>query len=142
VLAAGGAALLAFTLLLLPWLGERWAGEAETAISPAQSAKLANRARSVDPLLVEPLWALGFAAELRGNLPQALAYYDDATKKQPRNPQTWLYAGQFALRHGCPRAAYNYLLQFVERDGQARPSEGADDYRRALRLVNTGKPTC
>jgi tetratricopeptide (TPR) repeat protein len=141
VLAAAGAALFAFTLLLLPWLGERWAGEAEVA-SPARAVTLANRARAVDPLLVDPLWALAFAAELRGDLSQALAYYDEATRKQPANPQTWLAAGEFALRNGCPRKAYAYLLQYVERDNKARASEGADDYRRALDLVNSGKPTC
>jgi O-antigen ligase len=141
VLAAAGAALLAFTVLLLPWLGERWSGAAEVA-APARAVQLANRARAVDPLLVDPLWALAFAAEVRGDLRQALAYYEEATKKQPANPQTWLAAGQFALRHGCPRTAYPYLLQFVERDNKARPSEGADDYRRALRLVDSGTPSC
>ena len=141
VLAAAGAALFAFTVLLLPWLGERWAGEAEVS-APAHAATLADRARAVDPLLVDPLWALAFAAEVRGDLRQALGYYDEATRKQPANPQTWLAAGEFALRHGCPRKAYAYLLQYVERDNKARASEGADDYRRALRLVDTGKPTC
>jgi energy-converting hydrogenase Eha subunit A len=141
VLAAAGAALFAFVVLLLPWLGERWAGEAEVA-SPARAVTLANRARAVDPLLVDPLWALAFAAEIRGELPRALAYYDEATRKQPANPQTWLAAGQFALRNGCARKAYAYLLQYVERDNKARATEGADDYRRALRLVDSGKPTC
>jgi O-antigen ligase len=141
-LVASGVALLAFGALLLPWLGERWSDDATVALSTARSVELAKRARSVDPLLVEPLWTLAGAAEQRGNLPRALAYYVDATHKQPQNPQTWLAAGQFALRNGCPQKAYPYLLQFVERDNKARPSEGADDYRRALILVNSGKPRC
>ena len=71
-LAAAGVALFAFVVLLLPWLGERWSAEA-TVAPPARAVKLAERARSVDPLLVEPLWALAFAAELRGDLPTAFA---------------------------------------------------------------------
>ena len=110
--------------------------------SPGHAVKLAKRARSVDPFLVEPFWALALAAEERGQLPSAFAYYAQATRRQPENPQTWLLAGQFALRNGCPRAAYSFLLQFVERDNKARPTDGADDYRHALDLVDSGKPKC
>src|SRR5579885_21051 len=64
-LLAAGAAAVAFCVLLLPWLGERWADAAFVADTPAQATKLANRARAVDPLLVEPYWALAAAAEER-----------------------------------------------------------------------------
>ncbi len=140
-LVAVGAALLACGALLLPWLGERWSSEA-TVASPARAVVLAKRARSVDPLLVEPLWALAFAAELRGNLPLALARYEQATREQPQNAQTWLAAGQFALNNDCARRALTLLYRFNDLDPKARPSEGPDDYRRALRLVNSGKPRC
>jgi len=45
-LVAAGAALLAFVVLLLPWLGERWAGDALGASPPARAVQLANRAHS------------------------------------------------------------------------------------------------
>src|SRR4051794_8597287 len=61
-LVAAGVALLAFGALLMPWLGHRWSDDAEAKTS----APLAKRSRSVDPLLVEPLWTLALAAELRG----------------------------------------------------------------------------
>ena len=51
-LAVAGVALLAFGVLLLPWLGERWASEALGASPPSRAVQLANRAHSVDPLLV------------------------------------------------------------------------------------------
>ena len=140
-LVAAGAALLAFVVLLLPWLGQRWADEA-TFAAPARAETLAKRARSVDPLLVEPLWALAFAEEQRGNDPRSLAYYEQATREQPENAQTWLAAGRFALHIGCARRALQHFYRFVALDNKARPSEGADDYREALRLVNTGKPRC
>lgn len=138
---AAGAALLAFVVLLLPWLGERWSSEA-TVASPARAVTLANRARSVDPLLVEPLWALAFAAERRGDLPTAYAYYKEAERKQPKNAETWLLAGQFAFAHGCMRAAYDNLEKFTELDNKAQASRGADAYREARAQVNTGKPRC
>jgi hypothetical protein len=140
-LVAAGAALLAFAVLLLPWLGERWSAQA-TVAPPAKAVTLAKRARSVDPLLVEPLWALAFAAELRGDLPTAYAYYKQATRQQPKNADTWLLAGQFAFAHGCMRAAYDNLEKFTELDSQARPSRGGDAYRTARAQVNTGKPKC
>jgi tetratricopeptide (TPR) repeat protein len=140
-LAAAGVALLAFVALLLPWLGERWSAEA-TVAPPARAVKLAERARSVDPLLVEPLWALAFAAELRGDLPTAFAYYEEATRKQPKNADTWLFAGQFAFTHGCMRAAYDNLEKFTELDNKARPSRGGDAYNAALKIVDAGKAKC
>ncbi|HEY8644944.1 MAG TPA: O-antigen ligase family protein [Gaiellaceae bacterium] len=140
-LVAAGAALLAFVVLLLPWLGERWSAQA-TVAPPARAVTLAKRARSVDPLLVEPLWALAFAAELRGNLPTAFAYYEEATRKQPKNADTWLFAGQFAFAHGCMRAAYDNLEKFTELDNKARPSRGGNAYNTALRIVNSGKAKC
>jgi O-antigen ligase len=140
-LLAGGAALLAFVVLLLPWLGERWSSQA-TVASPARAVTLAERARSVDPLIVEPLWALAFAAEDRGDLRAAYAYYKEATRKQPKNAETWLLAGQFAFAHGCMRAAYDNLVIFTELDNKARPSRGGDAYNKALRIVDLGKAKC
>jgi tetratricopeptide (TPR) repeat protein len=140
-LAAAGVALLAFVALLLPWLGEHWSAQA-TVAPPARAVTLAERARSVDPLLVEPLWALAFAAELRGDLPTAFAYYEEATRKQPKNADTWLFAGQFAFAHGCMRAAYDNLEKFTELDNKARPSRGGDAYNAALKIVDSGKAKC
>jgi O-antigen ligase len=140
-LIAAGAALLAFVVLLLPWLGERWSAQA-TVAPPARAVTLAKRARSVDPLLVEPLWALAFAAELRGDLRAAYAYYEEATRKQPKNADTWLLAGQFAYAHDCMRAAYDNLEKFTELDNKARPSRGGDAYNKALKIVDAGKAKC
>jgi O-antigen ligase len=137
-LVAAGAALLAFGVLLMPWLGERWSDDAEAKTSVA----LAKRSRSVDPLLVEPLWTLALAAELRGEPFVARAYYDEATRLQPENAQTWLYAGRFELDNGCARHALTAFYRFVALDPKARPQDGPDEYRRALKLVDSGKPRC
>ena len=142
LLAAGGAALLAFGVLLLPWLGERWSGQAAVTLSPQHAVALAKRARSVDPLLVEPLLTLGFASDLAGRPRVARAYYAQAVRAQPKNPDTLLRAGLFELANGCARHAYAYLEPFTELDPKERPENGPIAYRRALALVNTGKPTC
>ena len=137
-LVAAGAALLAFGVLLLPWLGHRWSDEAEAKTS----ARVAKRSRSVDPLLVEPLWTLALAAEVRGEPFLARAYYEEATRVQPQNAQTWLYSGRFELENGCARHALTAFYRFVALDPKARPEDGPDEYRRSLDLVDSGKPRC
>jgi O-antigen ligase len=138
-LVAAGAALLAFVVLLLPWLGERWSDDASVASRPAHAISLAKKARSVDPLLVEPLW---WQADAQKDPSKALALYAEATRMQPQNAQTWLYKARFELDYGCARAALDDLYKFNALDPKARPSAGPDDYLRALGLVNSGKPKC
>ncbi len=136
-----GAALFAFAVLLLPWLGARWSDEA-LAASPARAAQLADRAHSVDPLLVDPLWAKAFAAETLGEPRRAFQYYVQAVDREPKNPQTWRLAGEYAFSLRCYRSAYTYLEKYTELDPRGRPGSGADDYREALRQVNAGNNRC
>jgi hypothetical protein len=141
LVAACGLVVLAFGVLLLPWLGSRWANEAIGA-PPSRAVTLADRAESVDRLLVEPLWAKADAAIARGEPRRAFGYFVAAVDRQPQNPQTWLYAGQYALSSRCWRLAYTYLERYTELDPKARPESGANDKDRALRLVNAGRNAC
>jgi hypothetical protein len=136
-LAAAGAAALAFGVLLLPWLGHRWSDQAFFD----GSTKAANRARSVDPLLVEPYWTLA-DAYAPTSYARAVHYFALATQKQPQNAQTWLYKAEFELGRGCARAALQDFYRFNALDPYERPDAGPDDYRKALALVNSGKPRC
>jgi hypothetical protein len=143
LLAAGGVALLAFGVLLLPWLGDRWASDALGASPPAHAIHLANRAHSVDPLLVEPYWAKALAAEQLNEPPRvAFGYYVDAVHRQPANPATWLAAGEYAFGIGCYSSAYTYLEKYTELDQKARSEDGGNDYNTALDRVNLGKGVC
>jgi tetratricopeptide (TPR) repeat protein len=144
-IASAGVALAVASSLVLPWLGDRWSREAEDAAlsgRPAHAVKLARRARDVDPLSIAPLFAQGLAEQARGNVVAAAAAYERATEIQPRNPQPWLWLGRLELDAGCPRRALPHLERYVTLDPQARPEAGADDYRRALALVNSGTPRC
>src|SRR5579862_403994 len=142
VVTAAGAAALVFGILLLPWLGQRWADDAYFSSSPSQAVTLAKRARSVDPLLVETYWAQANAADARNQVSRAVAFFRLATERQPENAQTWLLKAEYELGIGCPRHALTDFYRFNALDPYAQPSEGPDDYRRALRLVNSGKPLC
>jgi hypothetical protein len=141
VLPAAGAALVAVGVLVLPWLGERWANDALGA-PPAKAVKLADRAESVDPLLVDPLWAKALAADARGQSQGAFDLYVRAVHRQPKNPQTWRLAGLYAYQQRCYRLAYEYLERFTELDKQAKPSQGGSQYNRALRIVDSGRAKC
>ncbi len=140
--AAAGVAALAFGALLLPWLGARWADDALVAARPAQAVRLADRALSVDPLLVEPYWAKADAAIGLEEHQRAFDYFLQGVQRQPKNPQTWLQAGEYALSRNCYHLAYTYLERYTELDPKARPSSGGDDYNRVLKLVNAGKGRC
>ena len=139
VVALAGAALLAFGALLLPWLGARWTADSEANASPTRAVALALRARSVDPLNAEAVWAQALAST--GYLRQQ-ALYALATRKEPANPQWWVLKAQFELQSGCARAALVDFYRFNALDPYANPDAGPNDYRRALRLVNSGKPRC
>jgi O-antigen ligase len=141
LMAASGVALLAWGVLLLPWLGERWANDALGA-SPARAVRLADRAQSVDPFLVEPYWAKAFAADLRNQPQRAFAYYVQAVHRQPANDETWLAAGEYAFGIGCYQTAFTYLERYTELNQKALPSEGGDHYNRARDLVDAGKGRC
>ena len=144
-LAAGGVALAVVSSLLLPWLGNRWARQAEDSAlagRPAKAVTLARRARAVDPVSIDALFAQALAEQTRANLADAAALYEKATEVQPRNPQPWLWLGRLELDAGCPRRALPHLERYVTLDPQARPESGADDYRRALALVDSGRPGC
>lgn len=140
LVAASGCALLVFATFLLPWLGGRWADQGLIA-SPPRAVALANRARSVNPLLVEPFWDKAQAA-IGVNPQRAFDFYVAAVHKQPHNPETWLFAGRYAYSVGCWYQAWYYLNRYTELDPKAQASSGADEYRDALLRVDRHAYRC
>jgi hypothetical protein len=148
-LVASGVALAALSSFFAVWLGNRWTGQAEEALgsNPAQAIVLAKRARSVQPLSVEPIFAQAFAEEelavgktKKEHLGNALGLLRKATRLQPENKQTWYALGffNFEVRH-CPQAALPALDKFTALD---RQDPGNAEYARALKQVNSGKAVC
>jgi hypothetical protein len=141
LLPAAGIALLLAGSFFSPWLARRAAVDAFGA-APKDAYRLADRAHSLDPLLVEPFWAKAAAAETQGKPNLAFVYYVQAVRRQPMNAQTWRAAGQFAWDNNCPYKAYTYLERYTELDQKARKSAGGSTYEAALYRVNHRQYTC
>jgi hypothetical protein len=142
VLACSGAALAVVFSLTAVWLGNRWTGQALELVvdDPARAVALAKRARSVNPLAVEPLFAQAWAEQARRNYGETLGLLQEATRLQPENKETWFLLGTFNLRvRHCPRAALPELERFTALD---RQDPGNKEYDLALKQVNSGTPTC
>jgi O-Antigen ligase len=137
LLPALGIALVLLGSLVSPWLARRWITDAESA-SPARATALANRAHALDPFLLEPYWTKADAAKTTR---EAYRQYVLAVQRQPKNPLPWLLAGEFALRAGCPFAAWQHLERYTELD-QKSNGPGGDEYNAMLKLVDAHKYTC
>jgi len=141
LLAAAGVALLLAGAFFSPWLARRYGSDAYAA-SPGHAITLADRAHSLDPFLLDPYWAKALAEDGRGQSQRAFDEYVSAVRRQPKNPQAWLSAGEYAKDRGCWFLAWKYLERYTELDPNARSSSGADDYREALRRVNNREYRC
>jgi tetratricopeptide (TPR) repeat protein len=68
------------------------------------AASSARRAQSLNPLSPEPLYARATVASLAGDNAAAERFYEQATRLQPENPDTWYELGlfrQLALGNQC-----------------------------------------
>jgi len=140
LLPATGVALVVLGSLVSPWLARRWIEHA-TFAAPGRAIALADRAHALDPFLVEPYWVKADALDTRGRTRAAFAEYVAAVRRQPKNPQTWLFAGEYAMRVGCPYAAWQHLERYTELD-QKSNGPGGDEYNAMLKLVDTHAYTC
>ena len=149
-LVASGVALVALSSFFAVWLGNRWTGQAEEALgtNPAHAIVLAKRARSVQPLSIEPIIyaqalaeeELAFGKAKKQHLRNAYGLLQKATKLQPENKETWYALGEFDFRvRHCPQAALPELDRFTALD---RQDPGNAEYARALKQVNSGKAVC
>ena len=120
-------------------------------VNNARALSLVQRARTVDPLSIEPLLdgavaessiaaSLGAGPQQRQADRAALDYLEQATQLQPENAQAWYELGWFNLHvRGCPRAALPALSHFTVLDGQNPENV---QYAEALKDVNAGPYYC
>jgi hypothetical protein len=141
-LAGAGLALAALSSLFAVWLGGRWTGQAEEAlgVDNARAVTLAKRARSVQPLSVDPIFVQALAEQLQRHFGETLGLLRKATRLQPENKETWFALGEFDFRvRHCPRTALPELDRFTALD---RQDPGNAEYARALKVVNAGGAKC
>src|SRR6266511_2112283 len=96
--AAGVAALALAGLYSLgaPWLADRRLDDAYAAVARGDlvtAVDEAERARSLDPVSVEPLFALGYVQDAQGQFNRARDYYARAVEGQPENREAWFLLG-------------------------------------------------
>jgi hypothetical protein len=105
----------------------------------AAAANAADRARSLDPLALDPLYAAAAAAERAGNPDLARAFHVRATELQPENPEPWIALGIYefaALRDMC--RAYQALNAAYTLDPKGRQWVPGGPLDQARDAVNAG----
>ena len=100
-------ALVAIWVLAAPELSTRAVARAYRQIDARDlgaAAASARRAQSLNPLSPEPLYARATVASSAGDNAAAEQFYEQATRLQPENPDTWWELGffrQIALGNQC-----------------------------------------
>lgn len=135
-LGAGALAVAGAVSLFSPWLADRYVSRAYDHLGTRRAVHDADRARSLDPLSLEPLLARANARlalrDLRGAYADHLAEIDE----QPENPDAWCDVGQFELDVlDAPSQAYEHLNRWYTLDSQGPCLDLLD---RARRAVNAG----
>jgi O-Antigen ligase len=105
--------------LLTPWFAQRKTDAALASLEagrPAQAARQAHRARSLNPLSLEPLFVEAAAAEQLGDLGAARDLYVKAVNLQPLNWSAWYELGAFWVSVKNHEAAIAPLERAVELD--------------------------
>jgi hypothetical protein len=119
---AAGTVLVAGVLvfsLVSPWLASRAVAGAYEAVEQGEIGDAlddSRRARALNPLAIEPLFATAVAEEGRGDDPAALERYVEAVELQPRNWRTWFELGRYELGTGRQEAGIRHLQQSRELD--------------------------
>lgn len=124
LMALAAVAAAAVVSLVLPELAERDAGRAVTSADAGrveEAVEAADRARRLDPLSIDPLNARAIAADAEGDEAAAVAWYEEATRSQPENPDTWYELGLYhAIATGDQCAAYQALNASYTLDPKSR----------------------
>ena len=105
-------AVAALVSLATPWLAERTLRDVNRQLDDGDvpaAIVAAERARSLDPLSIEPLHALAGAEAFRRHVRSARDAYAAAVRLQPENPETWYALGAYEHNRGFLCQAYTHL---------------------------------
>ena len=142
--AAAGAAALALAAIVsvaTPWLAERQLRQVNVALDRGDleaAGDAVQRARSLDPLSLQPVFADARVAEQRRREVAALQAYREATRLQPKNPESWLQLGLYEFDIGDRCAAYRDLNQAYTLDPAGKQWRRGGPLVVSLAWVNAG----
>jgi tetratricopeptide (TPR) repeat protein len=142
LLPAAAALALAFAAaasVATPWLAARSVREVGVALGRgdlAGAAAAADRARSLDPLSLEPVFARARVAEARRDDAAALAAYREAVRLQPQHPESWYELGLYEFHRGDRCSAYVHLNEAYTLDPSGRQWVPEGPLVQALEWVN------
>ena len=137
--AAATLALAAAVSVATPWLAERSVRRVNVELARgdlAAAATAAARARSLDPLSLEPVFAQARVEEQRRDFAAALQAYRTAVSVQPENPEPWLQLGLFEFDRGDRCSAYVHLNEAYTLDPSGRQWVPGGPLVQALAWVN------
>jgi O-antigen ligase len=143
-LLAVAAVLVALTVLgsfAAPRLADRYVRASTRALDephPALALQRALRAKGLNPLAVEPIYAIARVHQ-RGVAPEdAEEHYVDAVELQPENPETWYFLGLYEYNLGRMCAAWTFLNNAYTLDPAGRQWSEGGPLDIALEAVNRG----
>ncbi len=145
LLAAAGAAALALAAIVsvaTPWLADRELRQVNVALDRGDLEAASNaveRARSLDPLSLQPVFADARVAEQRRRDVAALQAYREATGLQPKNPESWLQLGLYEFDIGDRCGAYRDLNEAFTLDPAGKQWTRGGPLDLARDWVNAGK---
>jgi hypothetical protein len=122
--AAAVAGLAVTAVLVTPALAQRDVDRATLLLENGRVAaaeQAVDRARALDPLSLDPVYAAADVADERGDSATAVAFYRHATELQPENPEPWVMLGLYEyLARGDLCATYHALNAAYTLDPNAR----------------------
>ncbi len=139
--AVGALAVAAAISVVTPWLAERSVREVNPALerSDVDGARdAAERARSLNPLSLEPLFARARVEEAAGDEEAALAAYRRAAALQPDNPVAWYELGLYEFHLGDRCSAYVHLNRAYTLDPAGTQWTPNSELVQSLAWVNDG----
>jgi tetratricopeptide (TPR) repeat protein len=90
----------------------------------AAAAKEADRAHSIDPASVHPLWVKAAVAVAAGNPHEAEMLYQRAVFDQPSNPEAWTRLAEFELyRNNQAQQALDIINGALYLDPRSAPAQ-------------------
>jgi O-antigen ligase len=139
--AALAVALAACASVATPWLARQAVLDVNPALErgDVEAARdAAERARSLDPLSLEPLFARARVEEDAGDAAAALTAYRRAADLQPENPTSWYELGLYEFSRGDRCSAYVDLNRAYTLDPAGRQWTPDSELVQSLAWVNDG----